>query len=505
MSSETLDIGTVKPKYSVQKSTFAETRGQYIVMALDVLALFTAYAASVFLFLYHQHGQTMPTLEMVDDMHNSRHVMYSVLCSGMIALLWSRGHYSRRIPWWDQVLLILKLVMLSLFVNGFVSFAFQIEYSRLFIVTNWVLAFSFLMAMRLAVNAFKTHSKAWQLPTVVIADFKTVKNTLYALNTDRSLGFAVHSILLRDEERDEEFDVEELPENYQSAQIYEDPSFYERYILNNPENFYIISLETFRGEKRDALINTLKDNDIDFALIPAISYLSLYNTKPVYFFGNDVMMLRTSKPLSSPIGLFTKRAMDITGALVAAMIFTAPILILAAMVKLEGQSGSPFYGGNRVGKNGRVFKCWKLRTMEPGTDYLLEELLATDPEAKAHWDKYFKLENDPRVQTRAGRLIRKTSLDEIPQFWNVLIGDMSIVGPRPILESEVSAYGEDILDYFSVKPGVTGLWQVSGRNNVSFQRRVIWDTWYVRNWSLWGDIVIIIKTFKAVFARSGAS
>jgi lipopolysaccharide/colanic/teichoic acid biosynthesis glycosyltransferase len=142
--------------------------------------------------------------------------------------------------------------------------------------------------------------------------------------------------------------------------------------------------------------------------------------------------------------------------------------------------------------------------MEPDSDQLLEKLLAEDPAAREEWERYRKLKNDPRVTTRTARLIRKASIDELPQLWNVLVGDMSLVGPRPILENEVAYFGESLNEYLQVRPGITGLWQVSGRNETSFERRVYWDSWYVRNWSIWGDIVILLKTLSVVVTGRGA-
>jgi undecaprenyl-phosphate galactose phosphotransferase len=180
------------------------------------------------------------------------------------------------------------------------------------------------------------------------------------------------------------------------------------------------------------------------------------------------------------------------------------MLITAYFLKHEGMRGSVFYCGERVGRGGHLFRCWKFRTMDPGSEYLLYDYLEENPDAKKYWERYFKLPDDPRVRTRTARIIRKLSIDELPQLWNVIKGDMSLVGPRPILSEEIEAYGDRISEYYMVRPGVTGLWQASGRSNTSFQRRVLWDTWYVRNWSLWGDIVIIFKTLKSVIRGSGA-
>ena len=157
----------------------------------------------------------------------------------------------------------------------------------------------------------------------------------------------------------------------------------------------------------------------------------------------------------------------------------------------------------RIGASGQVFECLKFRSMIANADAVLADLLARSPEAKAEWDATQKLRKDPRI-TPVGRLLRKTSLDELPQLINVVLGDMSLVGPRPIVASEVRFYGDKIAYYQAVRPGVTGLWQVSGRSDTTYDRRVQLDVWYVRNRSLWLDIAILFRTLPAVLSRRGA-
>lgn len=137
------------------------------------------------------------------------------------------------------------------------------------------------------------------------------------------------------------------------------------------------------------------------------------------------------------------------------------------------------------------------------SDEILQNLFKNEPLAKAEWEKDFKLKDDPRI-TPLGNFLRRSSLDELPQLWNVLKGEMSLVGPRPIVAEELSRYDEDVDYYFMAKPGMTGLWQVSGRNDVDYQKRVYLDAWYVKNWSLWNDLVILCKTISVVIRRSGA-
>ncbi|HCI4318393.1 TPA: sugar transferase, partial [Klebsiella pneumoniae] len=165
--------------------------------------------------------------------------------------------------------------------------------------------------------------------------------------------------------------------------------------------------------------------------------------------------------------------------------------------------GPAIYGHERVGKNGRKFKCLKFRSMVINSKEVLENLLINDNEAREEWEKTFKLKNDPRI-TKIGHFLRRTSLDELPQLFNVLKGEMSLVGPRPIITEELQRYNEEVDYYLLSKPGMTGLWQVSGRSDVDYDTRVYLDSWYVKNWSMWNDIAILFKTIAVVLNRDGA-
>ena len=177
-------------------------------------------------------------------------------------------------------------------------------------------------------------------------------------------------------------------------------------------------------------------------------------------------------------------------------------LVLALLVKISSP-GPVFYRSWRLGKDGKKIGVLKFRTMYADADARLEKLLASNPELKKEWEKDFKLQNDPRI-TPIGDFLRKTSLDELPQFWNVLTGEMSIIGPRPIVEGEVHYYGETYEIRKRVKPGITGLWQVSGRNDTEYSYRVILDSYYIVNWSIWLDYYIFFKTVLIVLLRKGA-
>jgi Undecaprenyl-phosphate galactose phosphotransferase WbaP len=197
-----------------------------------------------------------------------------------------------------------------------------------------------------------------------------------------------------------------------------------------------------------------------------------------------------------------KRVTDV-GLAGASLILGMPLLLaIAAAVKL-GSKGPVLYGHTRIGRYGRKFTAWKFRTMYRGADLLLRQHLERFPAARLEWERDQKLRDDPRV-TRVGRVLRRLSLDELPQVWNVLRGEMSLVGPRPIVDDEVGKYGEAFALYTVVKPGITGLWQVSGRTDVGYEMRVKLDEFYVRHWSPWLDAYVLVRTVVALVKRRGA-
>ncbi len=197
-----------------------------------------------------------------------------------------------------------------------------------------------------------------------------------------------------------------------------------------------------------------------------------------------------------------KRAIDLLLTLGTAVLVLPLILAIAVWIRMDSK-GAPLFTQRRIGQNGREMHILKFRTMVQDAECVLHDCLATNPELNAEWERDQKLKCDPRI-TRAGAFLRKTSLDELPQLWNVLRGEMSLVGPRPIVQDEVAKYGEVFDLYTRVKPGITGLWQVSGRNDVSYQQRVEMDRYYICNWSVWFDIWILAKTVPVVLQRNGA-
>jgi Undecaprenyl-phosphate galactose phosphotransferase WbaP len=196
-----------------------------------------------------------------------------------------------------------------------------------------------------------------------------------------------------------------------------------------------------------------------------------------------------------------KRASDIVGAILLGIVFTPLIVVIALLLRREG--GPVIYRHRRVGRDGRMFECLKFRSMVPDADRVLRDLLDQHPELRAEWLRDHKLRSDPRI-TALGRFLRRTSLDELPQIWNVLGGEMSLVGPRPVVREELMRYGRFLPVYLAAKPGITGLWQVTGRNDTDYRRRVALDVYYVRKQNLLFDLYILLKTTRVVLGGGGA-
>jgi exopolysaccharide production protein ExoY len=209
-----------------------------------------------------------------------------------------------------------------------------------------------------------------------------------------------------------------------------------------------------------------------------------------------------SLDIPKPVGLTLKRLIDIILA-GSAIIVLAPLLILCFVFSILASPGPALFRHQRVGFRGRYFGCLKFRTMVPNSDDCLRQYLAANPEANKEWMATRKLRFDPRV-TALGSILRKTSLDELPQLFNVLMGDMSIVGPRPVTDEELVRYSTSVRAYLSCRPGITGLWQVSGRSGTTYSRRIACDTFYARNWSLMLDAEIIILTIPAMLNSENA-
>lgn len=263
---------------------------------------------------------------------------------------------------------------------------------------------------------------------------------------------------------------------------------------------------TVPGMEKSQLKNLLEDIQPyvrDIIFVPDLVGVPLYNVEAQTLFNERIMMLALRNNLARHRNRLIKRLFDVIVGSILCIPIIPVVAVISLCIKLDSK-GSVFFNAQRIGKGGETFTCYKFRSMHRDSQRILEEYLAKYPEAKKEWDTFAKLRDyDPRV-TRIGKWIRKYSLDELPQILNVIKGDMSLVGPRPYLPREKEEIGEYLSTITLTVPGITGFWQTSGRNGVSFAGRVAMDTWYVRNWSIWLDLMYLFKTVKIVFTGKGA-
>jgi undecaprenyl-phosphate galactose phosphotransferase len=389
--------------------------------------------------------------------------------------------------------------MIVVCLEGFIFFAIKYQFSRLWITLAWVNAFVFLLIGRKIARSICDKMGLWAMPTLIIGNGSNLVETLYAVYSENYTGYDVREIIIND--ADFVLNGNELPSEYKNIKQTRVTDI-EQFLKTVENQFIIVAYDTYKDIDIELLLRTLNQRNINYAVVPPLKGMPLYGAPPQYFFGYDIIFLHSRHKILSPVGRLMKRAVDIIGGGCVLLLGLPFFAIVAILIKKDG--GPIFYSQDRIGQGGVHFKLWKFRSMAVNADKILQDVLDKNPQLREDWQIRRKIEHDPRI-TKIGNFIRKASIDELPQIINVLKGDMSLIGPRPILPDEVIFFNEEQLKtYCSVKPGITGLWQVSGRNNTTFKYRVYLDTWYVENWSFWYDIVIVFKTIGALLGRTGA-
>ncbi|NEN75369.1 undecaprenyl-phosphate galactose phosphotransferase WbaP [Pelistega sp. NLN82] len=403
-------------------------------------------------------------------------------------------HYTYRKPFWfEQKEIVRTLIILSVIELAIIAFS-KLYSSRNLWVLTWIIALFLVPIGRFVVKSILIKSGAYLKNTIIIGAGENAVDTYRALMEERYLGLNIQAfIVLKHKHPDLTSLGVPILENFDKANLAS---------ICDQDTQFTIAIEDDELHERNAWLRFLTNRHYRFvSVIPTLRGLPLYSTNIVFLFSHELIMMRISNNLAKRSSRFIKRTFDIFGSLAIITILSPLLIILFFLIKRDG--GNAIYGHPRIGRKGKTFNCLKFRSMVVNSKEILEELLVNDPEARAEWEKDFKLKNDPRI-TKIGHFLRKTSLDELPQLFNVLKGEMSLVGPRPIVKDELERYEEDVDYYLMAKPGMTGLWQVSGRNDVDYEKRVYFDAWYVKNWSLWNDIAILCKTVNVVLKRKGA-
>lgn len=391
----------------------------------------------------------------------------------------------RRYTWSSGAMMGSLLVILTPMANGLPP------YSRPVLVSGWLLSLLLVPVSRVAARSIFSGYTWWGQTAVVFGAGKAGRLVVDLLLNQPGLG--VRPVAMIDDGPHDEWQWRGVP------------------IVSPVEMTWAVAkkfkaqhaIVAMTGASRRRLVTLLQSKVLNFSRVTVVPdpfdfsgmWLSAYGM-------GETSTHQASSAFVQASSYIVKRSLDIIG-VVALGLVALPLLVLIGLAVKLDSSGPLIFGHRRIGQGGRGFRAWKFRSMVTNSDEVLREHLQTNPQALAEWNSKRKLRDDPRVTT-IGRLLRKTSLDELPQLWNVFIGEMSLVGPRPIVDAERHHYREQIALYEGVLPGLSGLWQVSGRSDTSYEERVRLDSYYVRNWSIWLDLCILARTIPALLFGRGA-
>ena len=365
--------------------------------------------------------------------------------------------------------------------------------SRLFIILFGFLALFNVCIIRYAVLKFLKLKNLLSEPVLIIGAGLTAE--LLVKFAQEDLGYRYNIVGLVDDHPVSEI----LPKKFPVLGKFNDAR---KIIRRLKVQTVIIAAPGISKQHLQELINDIQSKVKNISFIPDLIGTPMAGVDASILFSEKILMLNVRNNLARRYNRIFKRIFDLTLTLIGSILIL-PVLIGITLAVAYENRGRIIFAHKRVGMYGKKFFCYKFQTMIPDAEKKLQDYLKNNPAAQKEWNETFKLTNDPRV-TRLGNFLRRTSLDELPQLWNVIRGEMSLVGPRPIVEEEISRYGANIREYYMVLPGITGMWQVSGRSDTTYPERVAMDTWYVRNWSVWIDIMYLFKTVKAVLTSRGA-
>jgi Undecaprenyl-phosphate galactose phosphotransferase WbaP len=376
-----------------------------------------------------------------------------------------------------------------LFFTAFTFWVRTAEYfSRLVIAFSWIFALATIPLCRWLFRIIATNLVTWGEPVAVIGKGSNT-NKIVNFLLER-IRFGIRPVVILDGDEDKSASIPRV-----SMDIYLSNSVE----LSGLQTAVLVDRELPR-DLHHALLNEQKFGFRRLILISDHTWIGSLGVTPYDLEG--LLGLEIRQNLLFPRYQLLKRIVDIMFSSFLGIITTPLWLLTAIIIRLDSR-GSILFGHSRLGMHGEPITVWKFRTMVPNADQVLADYLAEHSDAKEEWQDNHKLKKDPRI-TRIGKLLRRTSLDEIPQLWNVLKGEMSMVGPRPIVPEEIEHYQEGYALYQRVRPGITGLWQVSGRTNTHYSDRVQYDEYYIRNWSIWLDIYIMLRTVWTVLRGEGA-
>ncbi len=401
----------------------------------------------------------------------------AAVLSGMVGYFSSHDHYEHRVPFWTECRDVVRATFAAFVFAASAAYLLDLQLSRLAVVGTALLYPPAVLGIRSLTRTLLTRAGLWTLPVLIVGDGEWASQVEAALRRHPRLGYEVVGRT-----------GEPAP-----GRCWGD------LLTQHRAQLLVLAHESERRLSQDLVAGLVRER-VPYAILPSMDGLPLVGRRHAYL-DQDTILVSYRNNLRKPVARAAKISFDLAAASAALLVLAPAMLLVAALVGLDG--GPIFYAHTRIGAHGRVFRCLKFRSMVVDSEAALQRLFQRDPAAEEEWTRTHKLRADPRV-TWVGRFLRKTSLDELPQLFNVLRLEMSLVGPRPIVSLEIPKYAEDIVYYYETRPGITGLWQVSGRSDTTYAQRVRLDSWYVKNWTIWQDFSIIARTIPAVVSGRGA-
>jgi undecaprenyl-phosphate galactose phosphotransferase len=401
---------------------------------------------------------------------------------GLVIFLRTKGHYRNRQALADQIRPVVLGCAMAILMVSTAQLAIGEAGLDAGSITKWILAPALILGGRFGTREGLKACASWFEPVIVIAPRSSAAATGALLDCNDGHGLAVAQTL-------------DLA-NFDSLN---DAELGARLDALAGETVFLAPDAQTQGIA-SRIASRLSARGAPFYYRPALGriptqQIDLLDAPPA-----DGLVIRVSDSLDRPLAQGAKRVFDVAASAIALTVLSPALAIIAWLIRRDG--GPAVFVQARAGRGGAVFQCYKFRSMSVDAEDRLCAMLAADPDKRAQWDAYQKLDPDPRI-TAVGAFLRRTSLDELPQLINVLKGEMSLIGPRPMLLSQRALYGASLDAYERMRPGLTGLWQVNGRNSTTFEERARLDDWYARNWSLWRDGVIILRTVRELVFAAG--
>ena len=412
-----------------------------------------------------------------------------------ITVLFLNHGYKIDTAYWEKVKIIFRSITIGIVLSIVLMYAGHIlnNVSRLFVILSYGFILFYIILFRYILARTLIKLNVLAIPVLLVGAGKTAELVdIHFSNMPLAMYKIVGFV-------DDNPKSDVLANKYECLGKFSDAeAVIKKYNIPN----VLVCAPGLEPRKLVTLINKLQILVEKVTFVPELFGIPAANIQARGLMNEQTLILEVKNNLAQRRNRLFKRIFDITATVIGGILILPVIAIVAILIYLDSP-GPIVFGHKRVGQGGKEFPCYKFRSMVPNAQEALEIYLKENPAAREEWERDFKLKDDPRV-TKIGKFLRKTSLDELPQLWNVLIGDMSLVGPRPIVRAEVEKYGEYINDFYLVPPGITGVWQVSGRSDTTYEERVLMDSWYVHNWSVWIDIVYLVKTVFAVIKSKGA-